>query len=73
MVDQERVELVSAGRREFRNIKDGLTHYLSIRAFLFSLVHSLCSSGKAFEVSSSSNASVLVGVFVFCGICIGFS
>ena len=27
MVDQERVELVSAGRREFRNIKDGLTHY----------------------------------------------
>ena len=73
MVDQERVELVSAGRREFRNIKDGLTHYLSIRASLFSLVHSLCSSGKDFEVSSSSSDSALAGVSVFGGICIVFS
>ena len=73
VVDQERVELVSAGRREFRNIKDGLTHYLSIRAFLFSLVHSLCSSGKDFEVSSSSRDSALSGASGFGGICTGFS
>ena len=46
--------------------------FLNIQ-FFFLLNHSLCSSGKDFEVSSSSNASVLVGVFVFCGICIGFS
>ena len=46
--------------------------FLNIQ-FFFLLNHSLCSSGKDFEVSSSSSDSALAGVSVFGGICIVFS